>query len=125
MNTLNKSTVMTELVLKHGQVYACDKTIDTDYFVKGKEYKVTGTSLVDEDGETWGRNYISLYMFDSGYMFTLVAPIKLCSVKVDLRNTDGNVDIEKNLAFQEAVTGNDHSLYCGNACSGQTNRFHI
>ena len=119
MNTLNKSTVMTELVLKDGQKYICDKTMDTDYFVKGSTYLVTGGNLVDEEGDEWGSDGDGTFV--KGYSFTLVnPPINLLNVKIDLRKPDGTVDIEKNLAFQEAVTGNDHSLYCGNGCSGQT-----
>jgi hypothetical protein len=115
MNKDNKEVCMTELVLEEDNVYICTKTWDINWFSVGNDYPCGDGYILDEQGYKWSRTAADL---DIHTTFSLKVPktsTPTTSIKVDLRNPDGTIDVEKNLAFQEAITGGAHSLYCGNA----------
>ena len=112
--------------------YTCISTEDAPYFRVGKKYIPCRGVLMDEDGDAWSEKPFSdsstyaavtcsgEVLFEEVPKVKETEEVRLLNVKIDLRKPDGSIDVEKNLAFQEAVTGNTLEQYCGYARAGTT-----
>ena len=111
--------------------YTCISTEDAPYFRVGKKYIPCRGVLMDEDGDAWSEKPFSdsstyaatcsgVVLFEEVPKVKETEEVRLQNVKIDLRKPEGSIDVEKNLAFQEAVTGNTLEQYCGYARTGTT-----